>query len=244
MLHIDFTRLNALEKTIHEKLQDARTTQPTLRIAQAAALCGCSVSKISKFTKKLGFTSFKQYVEFLYDDTETKRQSPSSDLDRIQTFIAHFDETLVDEMIRLISEHERIVLFGYGPSLLCAQYLEYRLRTASPKVIIAVVDDLGVASMTDASTLLLIFTVTGTYRDFTQMYSAASQKGATVVIVVEHYNVSLLSQCDRIFFLTDQPNAEDMVAYEQSRTLLFIFMEEVIQKIARDAKKSQQRKNH
>ena len=121
----------------------------------------------------------------------------------------------------------------YGPSLLCAQYIEYRLRSASPKVIIAVVDDLSVASMSDASTLILIFTVTGLYRDFTDMYKAAANKKAKVVIVAQHYNASLFAQCDKIFFLTEEPNSEDTTPYEQSRTLFFIFMEEVIQGIAR-----------
>lgn len=232
MIRIDFTTLNALEKSIHERLQGATTSLPTLRITEAAALCGCSASKISKFTKKLGFTNFKQYVAFLYDDIDTKGEESSSELEKIQAFISRFDDSLVEEMIALIAGHQRIVLFGYGPSLLCAQYLEYRLRTASPKVIIAVVDDLSVASMTDASTLLLIFTVTGMYRDFTPIYSSAAKKGATVVIVAQHYNVSLLNQCDKIFFLTDTPNSETLLPHEQSRTLFFIFMEEVIQRIA------------
>ncbi len=232
MIHIDFTALNALEKSIHGKLQSATASQPTLRITEAAHLCGCSTSKISKFTKKLGFANFKQYVAFLYDDTETKRQESSSELGRIQQFITNFDETLVDDMIALIAGHERIVLFGYGPSLLCAQYIEYRLRTASSKVIIAVVDDLSVASMTDASTLLIIFTVTGAYRDFAPMYSSASRKGATVAMVAQNYNMSLLGQCDTIFFLTDTPNSEGKLPHQRSRTLIFIFMEEVIQRIA------------
>ena len=235
MISIDFTTLNALEKRIHETLQNVSKELSTLRITEAASLCGCSVSKISKFTKKIGFTTYKQYVEFLYN-TEVPIKNPYGELDRIQEFITHFDETLVDEMILLIAGYDRIVLFGYGPSLLCAQYIEYRLRTSSPKVIIAVVDDLSVASMTDASTLLLIFTVTGSYRDFTHMYNAASKKKAKVVIVAQHFNASLINQCDKIFFLTDTPNSEDMVPYEQSRTLFFIFMEEVIQRIARDNK--------
>ncbi len=232
MIHIDFTGLNALEKSIHEKLQSSTASHPTLRITEAAHLCGCSVSKISKFTKKLGFANFKQYVAFLYEDTETHGQDSSGELSRIRQFIANFDESLVDDMVALIAGHARIVLFGYGPSLLCAQYIEYRLRTASPKVIIAVVDDLSVASMTDASTLLIIFTVTGAYRDFSKMYSSASEKGATVAIVAQDYNVSLLGQCNTIFFLTDRPDSGEKLPHQRSRTLIFIFMEEVIQRIA------------
>ncbi|MCF7940227.1 MAG: SIS domain-containing protein [Spirochaetia bacterium] len=232
MIRIDFTVLNTRERQIHQRLQEASASLPTLRIADAAALCGCSVSKISKFTKRLGFVSFRHYVEFLYGK-EPVSGSRSQELSRVQQFISQFDESLVEEMIALIDKHTRILLFGYGPSLLCAQYIEYRLRTSCPKVVISVVDDLSVATMTDTSTLLLIFTVTGAYRDFKPTYNAASRNGAQVVIVAQNYNISLIDQCDKIFFLTENPNPEDIAPYEQSRTLFFIFMEEVIQRIAR-----------
>jgi DNA-binding MurR/RpiR family transcriptional regulator len=230
MIRIDFTALNTREKRIHQTLHEASASHTTLRITEAAALCGCSVSKISKFTKKLGFSNFKQYVDFLYKK-EPEAAAISPELDRIEKFISQFEHNQVDEMTELIENHERIVLFGYGPSLLCAQYIEYRLRTACPKVVIAAVDELSIDSMTDASTLLIIFTVTGAYRDFKRIYSTAYGNGATVVIVAQNYNPSLIDQCDRVFFLTETPNAENITAYEQSRTLFFIFMEEVIQRM-------------
>jgi DNA-binding MurR/RpiR family transcriptional regulator len=230
MIRIDFTALNAGEKRIHQKLHEASASRPRLRITEAAGLCGCSVSKISKFSKKLGFANFKQYVDFLYMK-EPAGDAGSQELSRIEKFITQFDENLVDEMTELIDGHERIVLFGYGPSFLCAQYIEYRLRTACPKVVIAVVDDLSIASMTDASTLLIIFTATGAYRDFKSTYSSASGHGAKVVIVAQNYNISLIDQCDKVFFLTETPNSDEIAPHEQSRTLFFIFMEEVIQRI-------------
>jgi DNA-binding MurR/RpiR family transcriptional regulator len=238
MIRIDFTSLNTLEKQIHQTLQKASESVSTLRITEAATLCDCSVSKISKFSKKIGFTNFKQYVEFLYDKEPISR-SDSPELERIQEFINQFDNTVVDEMIRLINKHERIILFGYGPSLLLAQYLEYRLRTVCPKVIMAVVDDLSVASMTDSSTLLLIFTVTGLYRNFRDIYRVASNKGAEVVIIAQNYNLELTNQCDNIFYLMNHPNPKELAPYEQSRTIFFIFMEEVIQQIIRTAKQKE-----
>jgi DNA-binding MurR/RpiR family transcriptional regulator len=234
MIRIDFTALNAGEKRIHQKLLEAAASRSGLRITEAARLCSCSVSKISKFSKKLGFANFKQYVDFLYMKEPAAGDAGSQELSRIGKFITQFDEKLVDEMTELIDGHERIVLFGYGPSLLCAQYIEYRLRTVCPKVVIAVVDDLSIASMTDSSTLLIILTATGAYRDFKNTYSSASKHGAKVVIVAQNYNLSLIEQCDRIFFLTETPNSDEFLPHEQSRTLFFIFMEEVIQRIVRN----------
>lgn len=235
MLNIDFTTLNELEKTIHETLQRATTNYNTIRISDAAMLCGCSISKISKCSKKLGFSNFKQYVDFLYN-RDGESSPPSTELKRIQHFITNFDSSIVDEMVELIKGYERIVLFGYGPSLLCAEYIEYRLRTVTNKTIIAVVDEVSVASMSDSKTLLIILTVTGNYRNFKDMYEAASTKGAKVVIVAQYYNKSLIDQCDNIFFLTQEITSSSIIPHEQSRTLFFIFMEEVIGKIDRKKK--------
>ncbi|NCB02166.1 MAG: MurR/RpiR family transcriptional regulator, partial [Spirochaetia bacterium] len=176
MITINFSLLNPLEIAIHDSLSSYAKSHETIRIKEAADLCGCSVSKISKFTKKLGFTNYKQYLDFLYGK-EVVETPKSTELVRLQNFIKNFDYNKVEEMIELIQSHEKIVLFGYGPSLLCAQYIEYRLRTCINKVIIAVSDDVSVASMTDENSLLLIFTVTGTFQSFEKIYRETKAKG-------------------------------------------------------------------
>lgn len=176
MITIGFNLLNPLERTIHETLSEYSRTHETIRITEAAEVCQCSVSKISKFSKKLGFTNYKQYLDFLYGK-EIEQIQKSSELTRLEHFIRDFDSQQVDEMIELIQSHEKIVLFGYGPSLVCAQYIEYRLRTCINKVIIAVSDDVSVASMTDENSLLLIFTVTGSFQSFEKIYHDTKAKG-------------------------------------------------------------------
>ncbi|MBN2860570.1 MAG: MurR/RpiR family transcriptional regulator [Sphaerochaetaceae bacterium] len=230
MITIDFNMLNPLERSIHETLSAYSKTHQNIRIKEAAEICTCSVSKISKFTKKLGFTNYKQYLDFLYGK-EIEQVEQSSELTRLEHFIRDFDSHQVDEMIELIQSHEKIVLFGYGPSLVCAQYIEYRLRTCINKVIIAVSDDVSVASMTDEHSLLLIFTVTGSFQSFEKIYHDTKAKGGEVVIVVEEYNTQLFSQCDKIFLLSHEAQPSYLLPYEKSRTIFFIFMEEVMQKL-------------
>ncbi|MDA3956233.1 hypothetical protein, partial [Oceanispirochaeta sp.] len=108
MININFNTLNPLEKRIHDTLSTYSKTVDTIRITQAAEFCGCSVSKISKFAKKLGFINFKQYLDFLYGKDLTNVHQ-SSELVRIQNFIADFDREKVEEMIDLINSHEKIV---------------------------------------------------------------------------------------------------------------------------------------
>lgn len=230
MINIDFSKLNKLEKFIHEQLQTYSKEVDTIRINDAAAYCDCSVSKISKFVKKLGFNNYKQYLDFLYGRSSFNK-APSSELERISQFINHFDSTKVDELLSLIESHNKIVLFGYGPSLICSQYFEYRLRTCTNKVIIAVADEISVASMTDEDTLLILVTVTGTFHTFENIYTASKEKGCEVALIVEEYNTDLFHQCDQIFWLSEYNQPNSLKPYEKSRTVFFIFFEEVIQKL-------------
>lgn len=230
MINIDLSNLNTLEKEIFNILMAQSKVESDIKINQAAELCNCSVSKISKFVKKLGFTNYKQYMNFLYGREMNIIQS-SSELSRIKKVIDDFDYSMVDAFLDLFDSHDRIVLFGYGPSLIVAQYFEYRLRISSNKFIISISDELSVESMVDESTLLVIFTATGAFKSFESIYNASKKKGGDVLIIVEEYNTALFSNCDRIFWLSKFPQPANLKPHEKSRTVFFIFIEEVIQKM-------------
>ncbi len=230
MISVDLNALNTLEKQIHEQMIRHSRTMSTIRINQAAEFCHCSVSKISKFVKKLGFSNYRQYLDFLYGK-DIRAGHISDELNRVRSFIETFDIRMIDELISLIDGHDKIVLFGYGPSLLCAQYFEYRFRNCSDKTIMAVSDEVILNNMVDETTLLLIITETGRFLSFQDIYSVAKKKGGKVIIIVEEYNTELFNQCDKIFWLSENPQPMHLKPYEKSRTLFFIFLEEIIQKL-------------
>lgn len=230
MITIDLTALNPLEKHIHEQMVRHSRTTSIIRINQAAEFCQCSVSKISKFVKKLGFNNYRQYLDFLHGKKITPAAS-SDELNRVATFIDTFETSMIDELLALIDSHDRMALFGYGPSLLCAQYFEYRFRNCSDKTTMAVSDEVSLENMVDESTLLLIITETGRFKSFQSIFNTAKGKGAKVVIIVEDFNTDLSSQCDKIFWLSPSPQPKHLKPYEKSRTLFFIFLEEVIQRL-------------
>jgi DNA-binding MurR/RpiR family transcriptional regulator len=230
MINVDLSSLNPLEKRIHEQLMLLRGKRETIRINEAAELCQVSVSKISKFVKKLGFKNYRQYLDFLYG-REMDRCERSDELKRIKAFIEAFNPVMIDELLDLIDRHKKVVLFGYGPSMLCAQYFEYRFRNCSDKMVIAISDEVAIDNIVDSSTLLLILTVTGRFHSFQNVYDSCRKKGGTVAIIVEEYNTELFNQCDRIFWLSPEPQPSHLKPYEKSRTLFFIFLEEIIQKI-------------
>ncbi len=232
MIKVDFEKLNPLEKKIHATLSQYSKQLDTIRITKAAELCGCSVSKISKFTSKLGFETYKQYLEFLYGrDTGSSRKS--GELERIGNFLDHFDHALVEEMAQLILKHEKLVLMGYGPSYLCSQYFEYRFMTCTNKVAISTSDDVLARSISDENSLLLIFTTTGNFKSFEEIYKTTKAKGGDVAFVLEEFNSALLKQFDRVFCLSRDAQSSELAPYEKTRTLFFIFMEEVIQELMR-----------
>lgn len=230
MINIDVNKLNTLEHKINETLIKCSKENSNLKIAQAAKVCGCSVSKISKFVKKLGFNNYKQYMDFLYG-YETPPKESSNELERIKNFIDDFDLSLVDKFIDLMNSHDRIILFGYGPSFICAQYFEYKLRIATNKFVISAPDEISVERLIDNKSLLVIFSATGKFKSFEKIYNYSKSHNCKVLLIVEEYNTSLLSTYDNIFLLSKSFQSSDLKPYEKSRTIFFIFIEEVIQHI-------------
>jgi DNA-binding MurR/RpiR family transcriptional regulator len=230
MINLDLSTLNPLEKKIHKQMIRHSRTMPGIKINQAAELCQCSGSKISKFVKKLGFSSYRQYLDFLYG-REIPPAAGSDELGRVKSFIDTFDNGMVDDLLTLIDGHGKIIFFGYGPSLLCARYFEYRFHNCSDKPAMAVSDEVTLNNLVDDTTLLLILTETGRFKSFEPVYERAKRNGATVVILVEEYNTDLFNQCDNIFWLSRTAQPAHLKPYEKSRTLFFIFLEEIIQRL-------------
>jgi DNA-binding MurR/RpiR family transcriptional regulator len=230
MINIDLNNLNPLEKGIYNTLNQKALSIPNIKIIQAAEFCSCSISKISKVVKKLGFKNYKQFMSFLYGETISVTFT-SNELNRIKQFIDDFDAKVVDDFIDLINQHERIILFGYGPSYIVAQYFEYKLHTITNKYSIAMQDALSVKNMADNKSLLVIFTATGTFKSFEDIYRTAKEKDCTVSVVSEEYNPSLVNTCDNLFWLSKYNQPSELKPHEKSRTIFFIFIEEVIQKL-------------
>jgi DNA-binding MurR/RpiR family transcriptional regulator len=230
MVNIDFNKLNPLEREIYETLLSLSKDNPNIKITQAAEACNCSISKISKFVKKLGFDNYKQYMDFLYGK-EIPQKKSSSELERIKNFIDDFDITLVDEFIELMNSYEKIILFGYGPSFICTQYFEYKLRINTNKFVISVPDEISVERLLDDKSLLVIFSTTGKFKSFERVYNLSKESNCQVLLIAEEYNASLLSNCDKIFWLSKFPQSNDLQPHEKSRISFFIFIEEVIQHI-------------
>jgi DNA-binding MurR/RpiR family transcriptional regulator len=228
MFTIDTTRLNESEKKILEILLSYAKDNPSPTINMAAHLCNCSVSQISKTIKKAGFDGYKQFISFLYNGEEPRIQKVD-EIERLKKVLADFDLNQVNQFIQLILKHENIILFGYGPSAICAQYFEYKLRLCSNALVITAPDEQSAKSMLNRASLLVIFTTTGQYRSFEKLTLEAKYKGAEVAVISEEFNPLLMENCDHYFVLTQHRQAVTLKPYEKTRTVFFIFVEQVIQ---------------
>jgi DNA-binding MurR/RpiR family transcriptional regulator len=227
MINLDLSRLNPLELTVYQAIHAYAKDHSDLKIREAAEISQCSISKVSKLSKKLGFDNFKQYMDFVYGRTPVEKKS-SNELDRLKHFIDDFDLTMIDDFIEILNGYEKVILFGYGPSFLMAQYFEYKLRVCTNKTVLALTDELSVRSMVDNKTLLIVLTTTGSFKSFQNIFELAKTKGGEVLVVAEEYNPSLIKNCDKMFWLSKYPQSSDLQPHEKTRTVFMIFIEEVI----------------
>lgn len=233
MFNVDTTKLNAQERKILDQLTDYAKVNPAPTITGAANICGCAVSQISKVVRKAGFQGYKRFIYYLYF-SEQPKQASLDELERLKRVLLDFDIAMVSEFAALIADHERIVLFGYGPSSICAQYFEYKLRICSSAFVSTAPDEQSAKSMLAPRALLVILTTTGQYRSFESLTLEAKEKRSDVVVVSEEFNPLLMANCNRYFVLTNHKQSDALEPYEKTRTVFFIFLEQVIQKILSD----------
>lgn len=227
MLEINMnSNLNLLDKEIHNCILAECKNNDSLTITEAAKLCHCSASKISKFVKKLGFNNYKQYRDYICG-RKTPFKTCSNEFERIHRFLDTFDDSIVSKFVEKIRSYKKIALFGYGPSKYCAQYLQFKLHLFFDQSIILIDDELSAASLIDQDTILIIFSATGAYNSFRTFQQITQENNAGFLLLVEEYNTSIIPTYGEIIFLTDTFQTISSVPYEKSRIIFFIFIEEV-----------------
>ena len=231
-------RLNELELEIHEKLIQESKNRSSLTITEAAELTDVSISKISKFVKKLGFNGYKEYARFLTGKELITRKKKNTEFNRISSFIENFNYSNTNYIADLISSHEKIILFGYGPTHICMEYFDYKLTYLENKNIVCADQTSLIPNLLDENTLLLVFSVAGKFAQFDELFDVASDKNAKAVLIMEELNPGLSSSIGEIIYLTDSQQDISLRSHEKTRSILFIFIEEIIRTLSSRKKQS------
>ncbi|CAH1231049.1 hypothetical protein PAECIP111891_06788 [Paenibacillus allorhizoplanae] len=232
MLNINLNKLSQLELSIHNKITEVIEQNHNLKILEAAHLCNGSPSQISKLVRKLGFESFKQYKQYFGGQkivSEDKKKS--NELERLKSFIENFNPVLIDNFLKIFKKYNKIVLFGLGPSFFCVEYFSYKLAPLSKKNIFATQSQTYAQNLVDKDTLLIVFSVTGKFTSFENLFHAVKSCGAEIMLVLEEYDNSLTFEVENIFYLTRSTQNENLLPFEKTRTVFFIFIEEIIARL-------------
>ena len=231
-MKIQLDRLNDLEIKIHNRLIKESQSQPNLTITEAAKLTEVSPSKISKLVKKMGFSGYKEYFRFLTGKELIKQKKLNSEFARIQNFMENFDESSVDYLADLIQQSEKILLFGYGPTNFCMEYFEYKLNFTLNKNVIRVSQPSLIPDLLTENSLLLIFSVAGKFASFDPLFEEAKKHHAKSLLVMEEMNTNLSLDPSEIIFLTKSHQDEQLKSHEKTRTILLMYIEEVVRKLS------------
>lgn len=231
MININIDNINQLERKIYDTIYNAVKEDNNLNIIKASEICQVSSSKISKTAKKLGFKNYKDFIKFCRGDLLDNDRCCSNELKRISTYIENFDDSIVTNFTNNLYNYNKIVIYGLGPSFICAQYFEYKLRTCTNKSVIALNDTVQIKNIVDSDTLFIILSVTGKFSSFENICNIVSEKNAEILIIFEEYNSNKYNNASNIIYLTEYKQSNDLAPYEKTRTILFIFIEEVISKI-------------
>jgi DNA-binding MurR/RpiR family transcriptional regulator len=234
MINVNIEKLNPLELSVHNKLLKIIRENGNIRIVEAAEYCEVSSSKVSKLVRKLGFENFKQYKRFLRGEQISEGKKKSSELERLKNYIENFDPVLIDNFLSIFNKYNKIVLFGLGPSFICVEYFAYKLALLSRKSISVAQSEDYAGRLIDKETLLIVFSVTGKFSSFENLLNTVKSCGAKMLLILEEYNTSLALEIDNMFYLTRSTQDENLLPFEKTRTVFFIFIEEVIAKLKSD----------
>jgi len=229
MIKVDYNNLNLLEKKLLDGTRESIQHNPKISITELSKCFDVSTSKISKFVKKLGFESFKQYKHFIVgEESEPQTSQVSDELQRITKYISNFDEQLAYDFWIKIKDCNKLVIYGLGPSYICADYFAYRLRTFSDVFTLATNDLTVVKNADNSDTKLLVLSTTGLFKPLNDDLNKLKYK--EMIFLFEEFRHFPDLQGNTLFYLTNSTGDHSLKPYEKSRTLFFIFLEEIIQK--------------
>lgn len=239
-MRINTVKLSPLEEQLYNNIFYNTQKVNEKNIFQIADICGVSPSKISKFVRKIGFSNYKDFREFLQDQTnETtpkKKQSclTSNEIARIQDFCNNLSEKVVKNTIKQLTHYNKVVFYGEGYTYRCLNYFISRFRRVTEKDFIATDDKHLFQAELNRNSLAVLVSVSGTYYDISKMADMAKEKKSDVFVIIEERRPEVNHPENlNILYLTNttQRIQVEEGPFTKSRSLFFVFFEIIIQEL-------------
>ncbi|QSS99679.1 MurR/RpiR family transcriptional regulator [Pontibacillus sp. ALD_SL1] len=232
MLKLDTDKLTKLEKEVHQKVSELVAENDKLKIIEAAEICEVAPSKVSTLVRKLGFDNFKQYkLYFSGHQIKWESNQRTEEIQRLMLFLENFDKKIVDDFVSIYHKYNKIIIYGLGPSFISAEYFAYKLDIVSDKNIKVTHSEDYAEQMVDNETLLIVLSVTGKFSSFETLFQKSKDKGAEIMLILEEYVNTQNSLADYVFHLSKFNQSDALLPFEKTRTIFFIFMEEIATKL-------------
>ena len=231
MVKIDFSKLNSLEKKIYVEIEPIIKKNHHISITELSILSKVSTSKLSKFSKKCGLESFKQFKNYIAGIEQVEPQKSSIEIQRVREYLNNFDYKMVEQFVDQIKNCKKLIIFGYGPSFFCAEYFAYRLRTLTNIFVTVTHEDAIIENSANQDTILLVLSCTGKFKSFDELVNKLNYH--RVIFIFEEFRHFPQLNQHSIFYLTTDTGNPNLLPYEKSRTLFFIFLEEILQTVIR-----------
>jgi len=107
----------------------------------------------------------------------------------------------------------------------------YKLRLVIPNTVIALSDVISTERSLDNRTLLIILTTTGKFASFDNLFEQAKEKATDIAFIIEEPNPDILGKYENVFCMTNEVQSPTLQPYQKTRTMFFIFFEEVVLKL-------------
>lgn len=207
---------------------------PNMSINKLADLCYTSPAAITRFSHKLGYSSFIEFKENIkininsYNEGLMKPKSISYEMPRedmlhnmsleiineIETFKSFVDLKVVDRVIELIYSCDNVCIFGTQYSQLMSQDLQRKLANLSKIIYNAndVQEQERLASELDENSLAILISPTGRFTIYHErLWKKIESSPATVVVITENKHPYYTKRSDYIIYLPPKNDSNEYI---------------------------------
>lgn len=178
-----------------------------------------SEASLSRFAKKCGYKGFREFI-YEYERVVREEQDDISFyaervLDTYAELLQKSRELVNDAQMqrieKMLTECKRVRVYGKGSSGYAAQ--EFSIRFMRMGMDIEAITDTHIMKMSsvlsDADTLVMAITLSGTTKEILTAVKYARRNGAKIVMITSNRSEELLAMCDEVLHIASIKNLDD-----------------------------------
>lgn len=203
-----YESLTDLEKKIADYFLSDQVMQDDLSAQSVAKRLYVSLSSLTRFAKKCGFTGYRQFVyEFEGSNQEIQNVSRHITKSVLSDYGELLNKTfsLIDEeqflrVSRMLDSAKRVYIYGMGSSGLVAREMEFRFMRLG-MICKAITDDhmIRVNEVTlDDECLVIGISLSGETKEILDAVYQAKQRGSRTVLITSKTSAFLKERCEEL----------------------------------------------